>query len=97
MSYNYRIGHGRGRKNLVAAHPQRLESADGQRWACGRNQKRSLGDRRYDSVEVWSLRTRDNNTGKVIEVARSMDRKAAEDWVSPDGIEALKRWVRNGL
>jgi hypothetical protein len=95
VSYNWRVGQSRG-ANLIAANPQRLESADGTRWACGRNVKVSTGYRTYDGVEVWSLRTR-NEAGKVIVCAEHMDRKAAEEWVSAEGIDALKRWVRNGL
>jgi hypothetical protein len=80
MSYNWRIGHGRGRKNLIEAHPQRLESADGTRWALGRNVKLSLPDHRYDAVEVWTLRHRVD--GKVVTVGIHRGKADAEAWVA---------------
>jgi hypothetical protein len=93
---NYKVVGLRG-ANMIAANPQRLESADGTRWACGRNVKgEGKAPRTYVGVEVWSLRCRDE-AGKVVVCAEHMDRKAAEEWVSAEGIDALKRWVRNGL
>ncbi len=75
---------------------QRLDSADGRRWALGRNVKRHLADRRYDSVEVWTLRYRDKD-GKAVTVARHMDGDHAREWTSPAGFQALQRWARNGI
>ena len=77
-AFNWRIGQARG-PNLVAANPQRLESADGQRWATGRNVKRHLADRRFDAVEVWTLKQRVD--GKAATIERNADRKRAEEWV----------------
>lgn len=94
-NYNWRKGQARG-ANLIAANPERLESKDGTRWACGRNVKVSLGNGRYDGVEVWSLRCRDDQ-GKAIVIAHDMDRAAAQEWTGPKGLAALQRWVRNGL
>jgi len=85
-AYNWRIGHGAGRRNLIAANPQRLESADGLRWACGRNVKRSLGNRRYDGVEVWTLKHR--VAGKVVTVAQHRDRSEAEAWINYSEVKA---------
>ena len=91
----YKVSHSRG-ANLIAANPQRLESKDGTRWACGRNVKVSTGYRTYDGVEVWTLKTRDE-AGKVIVIATHVDREMAQEWVGLNGLAALKRWVRNGL
>lgn len=85
MSYNPLIGRGRG-ANLIMAYPQRLESADGTRWACGRNVKRSLPDHRYDSVEVWALKHRVN--GKVVTVDSGVSPEEAQRWVK----EGKTRW-----
>jgi hypothetical protein len=76
--YNWRAG-SRG-ANLIEAHPQRLESADGARWACGRNVKRALADHRYDAVEIWTLKER--REGKAVTVDTYRDREAAERWVA---------------
>jgi len=66
--------------NMIAANPQRIESANGIRWACGRNVKRSLANKRYDSVEVWTLKERVN--GKAIVRAGYCTREQAERWIS---------------
>lgn len=82
MGYNPNLGRLRG-ANMIAAHPQRLESTDGTRWALGRNVKgegRTPGT--YVGVEVWTLRTRDDD-GKVVTVASLMSKKSAEEWVGP--------------
>ena len=76
--YNWRAGTRRG-PNALLAHPQRLESPDGSRWATGRNVKRSLGDHRFDAVEVWALKERVN--GKAVTVSTHRDKAAAEAWV----------------
>lgn len=81
MSLNYNWRHGGWRSpNLIEAHPQRLTSADGTRWALGRNVKRSLADHRYDSVEVWTLKHRVD--GKAVTVDTHRDRAQAEAWVN---------------
>lgn len=95
MSLNYRIPRSRG-ANVIDANPQRLESKDGTRWACGRNVKVSVGPRRYEAVEVWTLRMRDKN-GKAVTIARHVSRMHATDWVGPFGLETLKRWVKWGI
>ena len=77
--YNWRAGSRRG-PNALLAHPQRLESPDGLRWATGRNVKRSLGDHRFDAVEVWALKERVN--GKAVTVETHRDKAAAEAWVN---------------
>lgn len=91
----YKVSHARG-ANLIDAQPQRLVSADKERWACGRNYKVQTGYRTYGAVEAWNLKTRDE-AGKVITVATQVDKKAAEEWVSPAGMAMLKRWVKNGF
>ena len=73
-----------------------FKSKDGKRWALGRYVKRSLPNRCWEPVEVWSLRCRDEN-GKAIEVAHHCSRKDAERWVSKDGVAWFARWVRFGL
>lgn len=75
---NIRTPHRRG-ANMVVANPQRLQSENGQRWACGRNVKRSIGGGRYDIVEVWALKERVN--GKAVTRHTHCDRKAAEEWI----------------
>jgi hypothetical protein len=76
-AYNWRKGINRG-ANLIAANPQRIESKDRQRWACGRTVKRSLGDGRYDGVEVWTLKERQG--GRAVVVRTSCTREQAERW-----------------
>lgn len=78
MVYNWRIG-GLRSANLIEAHPQRLERADKVRWALGRNVKRSLGNGRYDGVEVWTLKERIN--GKPVTMDSGRSREEAEAWV----------------
>ena len=75
--YNWRAGSRRG-QNALEAHPQRLESPDGSRWACGRNVKRSLGDHRFDAVEVWALKERVN--GKAVTVQTHRSKEEARTW-----------------
>jgi hypothetical protein len=76
--WNWRAGTNRG-PNLIEAHPQRLESADGTRWALGRNVKVALPDHRYEGVEVWTLKHRVD--GKAVTVETHRDRDEAETWV----------------
>jgi len=76
-NYNWRAGP-RG-DNLIAANPERLESADKCRWATGRNVKRSLGDGRYDGVQIWTLRDRHLGKARVVDTYRS--REDAVKWV----------------
>jgi len=78
MSFNWRKGQLRS-QNAIEAHPQRLVSANGSRWATGRNVKRSLGDGRYDAVEVWTLKVRVD--GKAVTVESHVSREAAEAWI----------------
>ena len=77
--YNWRIGGRRG-GNMIAAHPQRLTSVDGGRYALGRNVKRSLGDGRFDGVEVWTLKKR--IAGKAVTIDTGRDRAAADAWIA---------------
>lgn len=79
MRANYRTSSPRS-ANAINANPQRLESEDGTRWATGRNVKRALPGGRYDGVEVWALKDRDEN-GKARTVATHRSREAAEAWV----------------
>jgi hypothetical protein len=80
MSYNWRIGQLRSR-NMIEAHPQRLTSADGTRWALGRNVKGETAVAgTFVGVEVWTLKQRVN--GKAVTVDTYRDRAAAERWVA---------------
>lgn len=67
--------------NAVDAQPQRLTSADGKRWATGRNMKRSEGGGRYTIVQAWNLKTRDAD-GKVITVHAHRDIAEARAWIA---------------
>ena len=78
MSYNWRLGGIRG-ANMIEAHPQRLESPDGSRWALGRNVKCQRGYGVWDAVEVWTLKQRVD--GKAVTVDTGRDKAAAEAWV----------------
>lgn len=83
-AYNYRLGTLRG-ANAVEANPQRLQSADGKRWACGRNVKAESmrGRGYYDVVEVWTLKTRDA-AGKVVVVDTHRSEEQAREWLGLD-------------
>jgi hypothetical protein len=78
-SLPYKVSHMRG-SNLIAANPERLQSKGGERWATGRNVKRSLPGRRYDAVEVWTLKYREG--GKVVVFATHRSREDAVAWTS---------------
>jgi hypothetical protein len=76
---NIKVTHNRG-PNLIAANPERLESADGSRWALARNYKRRLPDRRYEGVRVWTLKRRGAN-GRALELHKTLDRAEAVAWI----------------
>lgn len=78
MKPNIRIPSTRG-PNMVEADPQRMESADGSRWACGRNVKVSTGYRTFGIVQVWTTKRREN--GKVVVVDSGIGRDEAKAWV----------------
>lgn len=73
----YRVPRFRG-ANVIASNPQRMDSKDGSKWACGRNVKRALPDHRYDSVEVWTLKQRVKGKAAIVNTGCSRD--AAELW-----------------
>lgn len=91
----YKIPRSRG-ANSIIADPDRLESKDGKRWATGRNVKVSIGPGRYDSVRVYRLKMR-NEQSKVVTIAHDMSREDAVKWCSPKGLEHLARWVNYGF
>ena len=66
-------------KNAVIADPQRLESPDGRKWATGRTVKGESGPGRWDPVEVWTLKCRDQN-GKAVTMKTHCTREAAVAW-----------------
>jgi hypothetical protein len=78
-SLRYRVSTGRS-KNLVNANPQKMGSPTDKRWATGRNVKLSLPDHRYDVVQVWTCKERDEN-GKVVVRWQSVSREKAEAFV----------------
>ena len=82
LNYNWRGGKGTRGVNQIVADPQRLESADGKRWATGRNVKRALPDHCFDGVEVWTLKYRDEDTKKVVVFDSLRDRTTAQAWVN---------------
>jgi hypothetical protein len=53
---------------------RKLVSPDGLKWATSKNMKRSLGDKRFDVVEVWTLKQRIDGKVVAIEVNVSADR-----------------------
>lgn len=65
--------------NMIAARPTTLRSTDGTRTANGRYVKRSLGDRRFDAVYVYTLRERVN--GRLVTVSAHRDADAAKRWI----------------
>jgi hypothetical protein len=80
MSYNWRIGHGAGHKKDVAPTTiERIQSADGSRWAYSRNRKRRLSGGCYDVVESWIIRQRVE--GKVVTVSTDAFEKEAREFV----------------
>lgn len=87
MSTNVKTTSRRG-ANMIAANPQRLESADGARWATGRNVKGESRDGTVNPVESWTLKARDA-AGKMIIVARQATRAAAELHVQETQQEAV--------
>lgn len=66
--------------NCIAANPVGIGSPKDARWATGRNVKRSLPDRRWDAVQVWTLKQRGPD-GSVVVVATGRDVKEAERFV----------------
>lgn len=77
---NYKVGIRRG-ANAVMAMPESMGSPQDKRWATGRNVKRSLPGRRYDVVQVWTLKERmEDGTVRVAATHRS--REAAAEWVN---------------
>jgi hypothetical protein len=79
MAAYWNTGRNRG-PNVVDPQPQRMDSVDGGRRALGRNVKRSLPEKRYDSVQVWTLKGRDA-AGAWVVVRRGVSVEAAEEWV----------------
>ena len=81
MPMNYRVPTRRGPNNIVAS-PERLESADGLRWATGRWVKGEGAEpRTYVPVQVWALKMRDES-GKAVAVETGRGREQAEAWVA---------------
>lgn len=63
----------------------RKVSPDGTHWAMPRMAKRSLPDHRFDIVEVWDLKTRNEETGKAYTVRSCVSEGAAIEWTKPTG------------
>ena len=58
---------------------RRLVSPSGTKWATSRNMKRSLGDKRFDVVEVWTLKQRVD--GKIVIVGVNVSEQTAENHI----------------
>ena len=58
---------------------RRMQSADGQRWAVSRNQKRALADHKFDVVECWTLKERGAD-GKAVTVAVQRGEEEAREF-----------------
>jgi hypothetical protein len=78
MNYNWRSGGTRVATYDVDA--RRMTSTDGSRWATGRNMKRRLADKRFDVVQVWTLKARLD--GRAVTIVHRCDKLAADAWVS---------------
>ena len=73
--------HSRG-ANAVDAQPQRIESANGKRWATGRNVKAETSNPSvFTIVQAWTLKERDAS-GKAVVVAKVYSRQRAIEWVT---------------
>jgi len=79
MSYNHLIGKSRGQNHVNMATTQRIESADGSRWAYARNRKLRLGGGNYSTVESWVIKHRVD--GKVVTVHTDAYEAAARAFV----------------
>lgn len=81
---NYRVKTIRG-PNMVDPQCERLQSADGSKWATGRNVKCETSEPgRFGVVKVWTLKAR-NSQGKVVSHFTGMSRAAAMRWCRLDG------------
>ena len=65
MSLAYKVSSPRGPNN-INADARTEESTDGLRRISGRNVKRSLGDGRYDSVRVFTLKKKQDSKWVVV-------------------------------
>lgn len=76
MANSYKTPSMRG-PNLISqvGAGKRMVSQDGLRWAFSRNAKRSMPDKRFDSVEVWTLKERVN--GKAVTVDTGISEEGA--------------------
>lgn len=77
MTLAYKVSSPRGANN-IHADARTEESTDGLRRVSGRNVKRSLGDGRYDSVRVFTLKKKQD--GKWVVVARGCGLSEAYDF-----------------
>ena len=65
--------------NLCSAKRERLESADGSRWATSRVVKMQIGGGIWEPVEMWTLKARVGGKAVVREQYATQD--DAEGWV----------------
>jgi hypothetical protein len=80
MSYNALLGRSRG-ANMIAAYPERMTSADGTRWALGRNVKAETSvPGIYTGVQVWTLKERRDGKAVTVETGRSIE--TARRWIA---------------
>lgn len=76
---------------MFNANPQRLENADGSRWATGRTVKGETSDpHRKQAVEIWTLKCR-NAAGKAIVTDTYCSRLEAEEWIAAAPLTADPR------
>ena len=75
----YKVTRMRG-ENAVEASPEKIGSTADERWAVGRYQKCHIGNHRYNIVQCWTLKRRDE-TGKAVTVDIQRGREEAETWV----------------
>lgn len=74
----YRVPSLRG-ANMVAANSESETSKDGLRRITGRNQKRSLANRRFDIVRCFTLKRKE--AGRWVVVDRGLDETAARTFL----------------
>lgn len=77
---NVKVSTLRAQSNVCPKAIERIESADGMRWATSRAYKVSTGFGRYDIVVAWTLKQRVN--GKIVTVSMHRSKDAADAFVA---------------
>ena len=81
MANTFKTPHSRG-ANAIIADSSIETSADGQRRIYGRNVKRSIGYRQFDSVRVWTLKQKRATANGWDTVDSGVDRETAEKFLT---------------